>query len=189
MKALSHSFYIGRLGLPLWLVGIALILLGVAAGQAVGPKMSGSPDGVTSLTIAQALTLDRTTGITDTSALVGLDPFADFLGVINDDGTSFMVAIETHVGRKNEFGLPLANRSSQPVAAILQMEVPEGVDVELDSDVAVEESIFIGRGWPRHQWLLVVDPAGGSIFVTVRPRGSSPPRYVRLTGRLLPDAG
>ncbi len=67
--------------------------------------------------------------------------FDDFIGMMNDDGTFFTIGIETKVGQIGKFAVPLNNLTDTDAHAILHLIVSPGIDVDVDSDIGVDETI------------------------------------------------
>ena len=110
-----------------------------AAGQAVGPVVSGGIHGFAGSTIEQSMVLSSTTadhGVFD-SAGGGGSPHDDVIVTLNDQGTAFTAAIELHVGDTEYLVLDLDNGSAVQANAIMELNVPAGIDfevVDLDGD-------------------------------------------------------
>ena len=108
--------------------------MAAVAGQAVGPALSGSIIGSAGLVVEQAVALDTDFEILDSG-------FDDFIGMMNDDGTFFTIGIETKVGQIGKFAVPLNNLTDTDAHAILHLIVSPGFDVDVDSDIGVDETI------------------------------------------------
>ena len=64
----------------------------------------------------------------------------------NDEGTQFVIAAELHVGQRMYVCLYLENKSEADAAAILELNVPQGIDVELEefSEAGTSENFCRG---------------------------------------------
>ena len=152
------------------------VLLVSAAGQAVGPVLSGGISGSAGLVVEQALVL------TDGSEAETHSLADDALLVINDEGTSFTAAMELRVGDTGNFiFLEVENVSDADANAILELSVPKGMDVEDTGD-----SVQMGP----HTWLFEVDAGDvGLIDMQVSPRDNLRPGFYTISGRIIQITG
>ena len=147
--------------------------MAAVAGQAVGPALSGSIIGSAGLVVEQAVALDTDFEILDSG-------FDDFIGMMNDDGTFFTIGIETKVGQIGEVVLPLNNLTDTDAHAILHLIVSPGIDVDVDSDIGVDETIQ-----RPGVWLLSVAPDGGYLYIAVEGEDQALPGFHTISGRIL----
>ncbi|MDP6514744.1 MAG: hypothetical protein QF878_16340, partial [SAR202 cluster bacterium] len=77
-KVFGKKLSLGRFGVPVWIMGLATLLVVAAAGQAVGPVLSGAIQGSAGLVIEQAVTLD-----TDVASGSAID-FGDNNGTLGE---------------------------------------------------------------------------------------------------------
>ncbi|MBI4311648.1 MAG: hypothetical protein HY681_07685 [Chloroflexi bacterium] len=184
MKVLSimgRKIRVGRIGMPLWSLALAGAAVVAAAGQAVGPVLSGSVTGSAGLTVEQSVLLDPTSPI-------GISGHAgdDALGVMNDEGTSFTAAIELHVGDTVVVSLPVVNVSDADANAVLELVPPAGVDVEVaPSGAGISEAQM-----SKSSWLLKVDTGNSNTLdITLEPKDDLKPGFYTLTGRIVQITG
>jgi hypothetical protein len=121
----------------------------------------------------------------------GLAAFAlahvdDALAVLNDEGTHFTAAIEPHVGDTYMLVLELDNLSEADASALLELEVPEGVDVDA---MAVGAIAAAQQG--RTSWLVQVPDTltEGQLRLVFRVRDGEDPGVYTLTASLTQIAG
>ena len=174
---------VGRASVPAWTVGLALVVSALAAGQAVGPILSDAIAGSASLTVEQTVLLDTDFEIRDSSISAGLKPFPDFVSTHNDEGTHFTVGFETLNGSDSEFEIVLAE-VDRPAAVELRLVIPPNLDIELDSDLGIQEAHQSER-----VWLFTIDERGGTLFVRVSPIDDSQLGFSTITGSLRQIAG
>ena len=127
-KTLRHKFKIGRMSILVWLISLTVLMVVAAAGQAVGPVLSGGIHDSTGIVIKQSVVL----GPSGFSLGGGSDN--DGIFDTNDEGTGFTAALEPYVGDGIVVGLDLGNLSDAPANAMLSLNVPRGIDVEVTSD-------------------------------------------------------
>ena len=132
--------------------------MAAVAGQGIGPALSGSIIGSAELVVEQAVVLDADFETLDSGFSAGCSDFDDLIGMMNDDGTFFTIGIETKVGQIGEFVLPPNNLTDTDAHAILHLIVSLGIDVDVDSDIGVDETIQ-----RPVVWLLSVAPDGGCL--------------------------
>ena len=166
-------------------IALAGVLIGVASGQALGPVLAGTIAGSAGITVEQTITVDTDFDIQDTGVSAGFSAFNGFLGLANDEGTSFMVAIETWNGHVGEFSIPIANHGNVPANAVLTLTMSPGIEVEIDADSGDIYEALRGPG----EWLILAEPVGGNIYVTVHPRDVIQPGFYSITGRIVQVAG
>ena len=154
--------------------------MAAVAGQAIGPALSGSIIGSAELVVEQAVVLDTDFEILDSGFSGGCSDFDDFIGMMNDDGTFFTIGIETKVGQIGEFVLPLNNLTDTDAHAILHLIVSAGIDVDVDSDIGVDETIQ-----RPVVWLLSVAPDDGCLYIAVEGEDQALPGFYTISGRIL----
>jgi hypothetical protein len=95
-----------------------------------------------------------------------------------------MVAIETWNGHVGEFSVPIVNYTEVPANAILRLSASPGIDLELDSSVGVHEAQL-----DDGEWMLLVEPIDGDIFIAVHPQDDILPGFYSITGQIVQIAG
>jgi hypothetical protein len=175
--------------MPLWSVGLAGAIVVAAAGQAVGPILSGSVTGDIGATVSQSITVD-TEGLPLNQRIESVAPgnTDDFVATSDDEGTHFTVAYENNVGDMAVIRIHLLNRSEADAAAKLVLDIPANVDVELSSDDAQVEEAQLSR----NTWLLTVasdtgnslGETDGYIDIAIEPKDDSKPGFYTISGRL-----
>ncbi len=141
MKAIfGRKIRLGRLSIPIWTI-LAVPAVALAAGQAVGPVLAGSVTGSVGLTVEQAITLDVDNRDLDQRIVVnGAD---DAVTTTNDEGTEFSVAMELNVGQRVTADFYLWNASGVSEAAILELNVPAGIDVRSPMSQASKRASWV----------------------------------------------
>ncbi|MDP6513257.1 MAG: hypothetical protein QF878_08735 [SAR202 cluster bacterium] len=181
-KFLGRKFKLGRMSIPVWLVGLAVLLVAAAAGQAVGPVLSGGVQGSAGLTVEQSVLLSSTAS--DHSVVYASPHGDDAVVTVNDDGTGFTAAIEMHVGDTLDLMLDVDNVSDASANAIIELSVPGGLNVELEEDGGA--SGLAEAQLTRNSWLATVDSgATGTMNVTISPKDDLRPGFYTITGRLV----
>ncbi len=182
MKAFSKKIHIGRIAMPLWALVLAGGAVVAAAGQAVGPVLSGSVTGSAGLTVEQSVLLSTSTAISFTGGHGD-----DNLGVVNDEGTSFTVAIELHVGDTIVMHLPVVNLSDADANAILELLPPAGVDVEIEPSTG---TTLKEAQMSKNAWLLKVDDGNSeTLKVTISPKDDLKPGFYTISGHIVQITG
>lgn len=187
------SLRLGRLAVPVWAVAAGAMAVAAVAGQAVGPVLQGSTGGTANIVVGQAVVLD-------TDIPLGMNPVAagtDWVTTRNDEGTGFTVAIETHTGQRDTVTLYFANHSAQDAAAVLQLDVPAGFDVEVDkisNGVLGNGTIIREAQMTRDTWLMNVGASAGvgdddGLRITIESKDDLQPGFYSLAGRIVQIAG
>ncbi len=185
MHVMTRKVRLGRIAFPIWALALAGAAVLAAAGQAVGPVLSGSVTGSAGLTVEQAVVLAEG----GTIVVDSLDPNDEGLGVINDEGTSFTVAIELHVGDTVIIKLPVVNLSDASANAILELVPPAGVDVEVDTSTE-PAGLLLEAQMSKNAWLLSVGIANAeTLNITVSPKDDLKPGFYTLSGRIVQITG
>ncbi|MBI4310180.1 MAG: hypothetical protein HY681_00235 [Chloroflexi bacterium] len=181
-RTLGKKLRLGRLGVPLWSLALAGAAIVAAAGQAVGPVLSGSVTGSAGLTVEQALVLSSTASEHSVSSLDAAD---EGLVVVNDEGTSFTAAIELHTGDTVTLNLDLNNVSDAAANGILELNVPAGVDVELDDTGNVDEAQMSKSTW------LIRQTSGGAgvLALSISTKDDLKPGFYTISGRIVQITG
>jgi hypothetical protein len=170
------------MSIPIWLVGLAVLLVAAAAGQAVGPVLSGGVQGSAGLTVEQSVLLSSTAS--DHSVAYASPHGDDAVVTVNDDGTAFTAAIELHVGDTVDLLLDVDNVSDASANAIIELSVPGGLNVEVEEDGGA--SGLAEAQLTRNSWLATVDSgATGTMNVTISPKDDLRPGFYTVTGRLV----
>ncbi len=193
-RALRRKLHLGRYAVPVWTIGLAGMLMATVAGQAVGPVLAGSVQGVTGLTVSQTVVLATAPTVNtapEAAAFwkgVGLTTVgaADAATAMSDEGTAFTVAIETHVGRSQFVKLALDNQSGKDANFMLQLSAPAGVDIEADG---TDDAPRFAR-LNANTWLgMVATTASGNtnadIYIAVEPKDDIAPGFYTITGRII----
>ena len=186
-STLGRKVGVGRISIPVWTGVLALAVSGLAAGQAVGPILTGSVTGSAGLTIEQAIMLDTDLDLGANPVISGAD---DAVTTRNDEGTEFTVAMELNVGQTVEATFFLQNESGNDGAALLELSVPTGIDVEL-----VDETAEIGEAQlNRNSWLMTVSADAGvddddSYTIRIEPKDDLKPGFYTISGRLVQISG
>ena len=110
----------------------------------------------------------------------------DWVTTVSDEGTGFTATIEAHIGDSPVLRLDVDNASDGLANAVLELNVPAGVDVETEesgSAIAVAQL-------SRKTWLMTVasDPDNSEIDmlnITISPKDSLAPGFYTITGQLL----
>ncbi len=150
---MSSNVRLGRLGLPIWALVITVMAMAAmvaAAGQAVGPVLSGQINGTTGLVVGQAIVLDTTASsahaVTDTE---------DGVIVVSDDGTGFTAAMEAFRGTTGRILLDLKNKGTQDSAALITIIAPRGVEIDANEVTGEADGVAVAK-MSRNTWLMTV---------------------------------
>lgn len=176
-KLLKKKIGFGRFSMPIWFAGLTAIIIAAAAGQAVGPVLAGGIQGSAGLVVEQSLVLDDDSS-THSVTIHGTD---DAIVTVNGDGTAFTAAIEMHIGDEAVLALKLNNNSDSDGNAILELNVPRGIAIEVDSTGALDEARF-----SRNSWLMRVDgESTGDILITIESKDDLKPGFYTISGRIV----
>ena len=175
------------MSIPVWLKGLTVLIVAAAAGQAVGPVLSGGIQGSTGLTIEQSVVLSSTSvdhGVFDSTGGGG-SPHDDAIVTVNDEGTAFTAAIELRVGDTEYLVLDLDNVSDVQANTIMELNVPAGIDVEVDDlDGDISEAQL-----NRKSWLMKLDTASlrssRDLEVAISQKDDLRPGFYTITGRIV----
>ena len=182
-KLSTKKLSMGRIAIPAWLIGMfALLVIAVAAGQAVGPVLSGSVQGSVGVTAQQGLILNATSSTHAVEFAAGHAD--DALITVSDEGAAFTAAIEMHIGDTATIKLDIDNSSDASTNAVLELNVPRGIDadVEEDSDASGISEARLTRG----SWLMKINSgATGHLNVALSPKDDLAPGFYTVTGRLV----
>jgi hypothetical protein len=183
---LSKKVRLGRISVPVWTSVLTLAAVAMTAGQAVGPVLAGSVTGTVGLTVEQAITLDTDTLGENPSVDAPNGGDIDWVSTFNDEGTEFTVAVEMFVGQRIELNLDLVNDSGVSGAAMLELNVPAGIDVELDrnDDGSIEEAQA-----SRNTWLMVVPDGTSETYIQIEPKDNVAPGFYTISGRIVQISG
>lgn len=124
----------------------------------------------------------------DTHGLVPFDlaHVDDSLAVLNDEGTHFTAAIEPHVGDTYMLIIHLENLSDADASAMLEVDVPEAIDVDAYAVGAIEAAQLGKRSW------LVRIPSTiseGDLRLVFKVRDNQDPGFYNVNARLYQIAG
>ena len=182
-----------------------LMALATVAGQAVGPTLSGSVIGTSALVVAQAIRLDVDHPLGENPVVGGAN---DAATTRNDEGTEFTVGAELAAGQTIAICLMLQNDSFNSASAVLELDVPGNVDIELEefSGAIAEECPTVEGQWfgqlgdstfidevqlARYTWLMTVDAEAGTpnalfngVRLLVEGHDSIKPGFYTISGRI-----
>lgn len=191
-------------------VALALVLLVVAAGQAVGPILSGGVTGTAGLVVSQAITLDVDHDLGSNPVVGGA---SDAVTTRNDEGTSFTAAVELTIGQPVAICVMLENSSERDASASLVIDAPAGVDIEVEefSGSAAEECYVDEDEWlgqlgdnqyldegqlSRRTWTLIVEKEAGNpgasfdgLRLLIEPTDTIKPGFYTIAGRIIQTGG
>ncbi len=173
---LRKSLRFGRLALPVWTVGLAAAGILAVAGQAVGPVLVGAVRGDAGLTVQQAIVATE-----DSYAYADLGN-RDALITINDEGTSFMAALEIWVGGKeNLISLNLSNVSDAPAKAVLTLKVPPQLQIEVEEEIGTD---VLEAQLSSNTWLLdlTADSEDENLDIAIVAKADAQPGFYTITG-------
>ena len=189
-KTLGHKFKIDRMSIPVLLKGLTVLIVAASAGQAAGPVLSGGIQGFAGLTIEQSMVLSSTSadhGVFD-SAGGGGSPHDDATVTLNDEGTAFTAAIELHVGDTEYLVLDLDNGSDLQANVIMELNVPAGIDFEVDDLDGDTSEVQLNS----KSWLMKLDTvslgSSGELEIAISPKDDLSPGFYTITGRILQAA-
>ena len=174
-NVLGRKLRIGRLGLPVWTVVLAIAAVGAVAGQAVGPVLAGSVTGSTGVVLEQAVVLSGT---------ISVNSADDAASTVNDEGTGFTVAVETDVGQSQTVAIGVSNTSAASANAILSLNVPAALDVSLEAASGANEAQL-----NRNQWLVKVPTGGETLTLTIESADDAATGFYTITGSLVKVSG
>jgi hypothetical protein len=208
-NTIGKKLTLGRIGVPVWIMGLAVLLMVAAAGQAVGPVLSGAITGSAGLVIEQAVTLD--TDIEDGSAIgfgnndsifSETNEPSDGVGTRNDDGSQFTIAAELTAGDTIHVNIYLQNEGVSDTSAVFELNVPQNIDIELieagvaadGSTISEGENVIQEAQFGRNRWLLTVGKDAGDgdddgVTLIIRPERLITPGFYTITGRLFQVEG
>ena len=202
-RTLGKKLQVGRMGIPLWTVGLAGVLTVAAAGQAVGPVLTGSTSGSVNLTVAQAVTLDTDMGLGTNPGTAGAD---DAVTTRTDEGTGFTVAMELNVGQRVYTCVYVQNQSGADASTVLELSVPAGIDVEVEqfsstaggaqpcSASMSDDGVTQEAQLSPQTWLAMVGKDAGvdnndGLRATIEPKDDLKPGCYTISGRLVQISG
>jgi hypothetical protein len=183
---------LGKFALPVWTIALGAIVMALAAGQAVGPVLSGSIQGSTAVTAQQAIVLSSTLGdsvatstVSHTTATTEAD---NGLVSVNDEGTNFTAVFEMHVGDTGEqLRLAIRNESNDNASAILTLTIPAGIDVKVDPETG---TTLKEARMSANTWLLQVNTGNTEYLkITIEPKDDVQPGLFTVTGRIVQYGG
>ncbi|MDP6514745.1 MAG: hypothetical protein QF878_16345 [SAR202 cluster bacterium] len=206
-NTIGKKLSLGRFGVPVWIMGLAALLVVAAAGQAVGPVLSGTIQGSAGLVIEQAVTLDTDVAsgsaidFGDNNGTLGeTNEPSDGVGTRNDDGSQFTIAAELTAGDTIHVNLYLQNGGVSDTSAILELNVPQNIDVEMTtasvsaSGGSLTDNVVDEGQLARNKWLMTVGSEAGTddddgITLIIRPERLITPGFYTITGRLFQIEG
>lgn len=181
-RIISKKLRIMRVSFPAWVLGVALLVVSTAAGQAVGPVLSGGIQGSACLVIEQSVVL------APSGFSLGAGSDTDGIFTTNDERTGFKAALKPHVGDAIVAGLDLGNLSDAPANAMLSLNVPSGIDVEVTSDPLgddIKEAQLSAREWLVTVASLARAAPDDSLDITISPKDGLKPGFSTITGRIV----
>lgn len=119
--------------LPAWTLLAALVIVG--AGAATGLVLKDQIDGTTTIAVSQALLIDGAPVV----PTAGSD-HDEFLGTADDDGSAWAAHFEANNGDTLVFLIPIVNEGEQDMAAILTLDIPEGITVNIEEDPSASDT-------------------------------------------------
>ena len=147
---------LGKKAIPIWMLVLALVACG--AGAAAGTVLAGKVTAEVPIAVSQALLVcdvDWVSAVTDINEDDAPQQLWDHkgmiaipnrhIGVVSDDRTAFQAAAELAVGDWGAFYVELKNASDNDLYAILTLNVPECLEVEVyaDQDINVGGKINV----------------------------------------------
>ena len=181
-RFLGRRLGIGRIGLPLWTLALAALVLAVA-GQALGPVLSGMVTGSAGVVVERSIRIDR--DFSDVYSNFGAD---DATLTVSDEGDSFTAALEMHVGAlDNLLILVIENTSGATVNAELTLNLPAGLMADIDSfGIDVIEAKL-----DNNTWLLTLteDSEDEDLDITLVMKDDAAPGFYTVTGMLRQTSG
>ena len=182
-RIISKKLRITRVNFPAWVLGVALLVVAAAAGQAVGPVLSGGIQDSACLVIEQSVVL------APSGFSLGAGSDNDGIFTTNDERTGFKAALKPHVGDAIVVGLDLlGNLSDAPANAMLSLSVPSGIDVEVTSDPLgndIKEAQLSTREWLVTVASLARAAPDDSLDITISPKDGLKPGFSTITGRIV----
>ena len=181
-RIISKKLRITRVNFPAWVLGVALLVVAAAAGQAVGPVLSGGIQDSACLVIEQSVVL------APSGFSLGAGSDNDGIFTTNDERTGFKAALKPHVGDAIVVGLDLGNLSDAPANVTLSLSVPSGIDVEVTSDPLGDD--IIEAQLSAREWLVTVASLAraapdDSLDITISPKDGLKPGFSTITGRIV----
>jgi|GEM_PF-1078312 len=121
----------------------------------------------------------------------GLAPFGlahvdDALVVLNDEGTSFTAGVETHVGDTFMLILTLDNLSDADANAMLELEVPNDIDIGAQDTGSVHETL-VGKN--THLLQVENSLTEGQLRLIISPTDDSVPGFKTIKGKIIQITG
>ena len=191
MRTLGRKVRLGRFGLPVWTMALAIMAIAAVAGQAVGPVLSGEVTGKAGVVVSQTVVLkaapaDATGADLTFASYQGniVAPAADdSVGTRNDEGTEFTFALETQVGQLSIFTLVLDNTSGATANFILELNAPAALDIDADGkdDASVAQL-------SKNTWLgtmTVTTDTTPDIQIAIESKDDAAPGFYTITGKII----
>ena len=125
-RAFKRKVHVGRFGIPVWSVGVAVLIIAAVAGQTVGGTVNRSSTGTVGVVVGQSVSFDPDVN-------PSLSGHSDGVAVVNNaEGTSVRIALESFIGQTVFVCLPIQNANTQDATAILEMNAPKGIQLTLE---------------------------------------------------------
>jgi hypothetical protein len=202
-RATQRKVRIGRVGISVRTTIAAFAAMGRTSGEAVRPVLNGSVTGSTGLTVAQAIILGADMPLNTNPATFNAD---DAVTTRSDEDTKFTIATEFNVGENVLTWLYLQNDSDADASAILELNVPYGIDVEVEefpeSDDTLEvcdrpmaDDGLVSDGQLNIDTSLVSpDMETGlnendGVAITIEPKDDLNPGFYTIAGRIVQTSG
>jgi hypothetical protein len=170
-----------------WLLVGCLITVG--AGAAVGVVLSGLIEGEISVTVSQAIQVERPT-VTKTDGTAWPHPY---FTSVSDDKTKFTAAVEVYCGEEFMVNLPIRNQGdSELVAEFTLSHNPKDEDgkitIDVDGSGVIDDVVRISSD----TWKFTVDsnaadgtpPTFDGVKITVALGNKVEPGFYHLEGQL-----
>lgn len=192
---------IGKM-MPLWLIAVLLVASGM--GAAAGTVLAGKVTGEINVAASQAILVgapvwaDSAVAPDDNmpqqvfnhAAQGWINPPNRGIGTVADDNTAFEAAAELAIGDWTAFILPLKNASDVPLTALLTLDVPDGIEIEVYAPTGshISNPVRIGL----NTWKFVADadvdlytsPLVSFLVVVVSLDDTSVPGYYTFGGQI-----
>lgn len=176
-------------GLLALALALTLAVMAAVGAQAVGPVLSGQVSGSVVVAVEQGVLLDL-------DYALGANPIAsptDSATARNDEGTEFTVAMTATPGESETVTIYLQNDVGAAAAAILELNVPKGIDVEVGTTAGVGTDAVAAGQLSRNSWLLTLGSTCGNgaalgadgIVLTISPKDNLAPGFYTISGRIV----
>lgn len=188
-RLLKRRVFFWNFHVPVWTVAAAAVIaLGAAAGQAVGPVLAGNVTGTANVTAQQAIV------VTNRSTVTLGNPTDKGLVVVNDNGTTFTAALEQHIGDQHQrLNLNIKNNSNATSSIVLQLKVPQGIDLEANSaNTSVLKKALLDISSDKTAQTMLLSLAGSNnadLQLTMQSKDDTAPGSYTVSGTLVQISG